>query len=74
MLICGAVGRAVVCNTRDLRFESSHRQLIVMVDLSEKTKLKRGCEFTKKNGRSGHKRNHDNIAELVHISLVGLRG
>ena len=42
---CGAVGRVVASNTRDPRFESSHRQYYLLSTLLknfiEKTKIKK---------------------------------
>ena len=40
---CGSVGRAVACNTRGLRFDSSHRQNFIehlfIINCIEKTKI-----------------------------------
>ena len=38
---CGSVGRAVVSNSRDFRFESSHWQILFTINCIEKTKLKK---------------------------------
>ena len=37
---CGAVGRAVAIHTRDLHFESSHRQKFYLLSTLLKTKIK----------------------------------
>ena len=38
---CGSVGRAVAADTRDPRFESSHRQNLSTINCIEKTKIKK---------------------------------
>ena len=38
---CGAICRAVASDTRDPRFESSHRQNLYLFNLSEKTEMKK---------------------------------
>ena len=48
---CGSFGRAVACNTRGPRFESSHRRNLIMYSLAtvlKRRKEKRGREFQKK--------------------------
>ena len=50
---CGAICRAVASDTRDPRFESSHRQNLYLFNLSEKTEMKKMrpgmTHFFKKN-------------------------
>ena len=36
----GAVGRVVTSNTKDLRFESSHQQILIAINCIKKTKIK----------------------------------
>ena len=48
---CGAVGRVVVSDTRDPRFESSHRQFYLLSTVYKNEKIKRfweGPNFFKK--------------------------
>ena len=38
---CGSIGSEVAYDARDLRFESSHRQILFSINCIEKTKIKK---------------------------------
>ena len=45
---CGAVGRIVTFDTRDLHFESSPQQILFSISCNEKTKIKKKRPVTSK--------------------------